>query len=514
VAEFKKKPIVMDFGTSWDHRIHPPVGIVRCEHELARYLLERHADDVIFAVFHAPSSTYRELSHHLVRDIVFPGRQAAPAKEPALASARPAASRLTTLKALCLLGHAYAMERFGSPTAHEHAVNRAKAHVLAHHHLIDRAFLEFVVNSVPARWILRPHHVDALRYLMTERPPQFNVIDQPLVPFDAIGTLLLTGVFWSQGLTKRLAEMKQEHGFRLYALIYDLIPIKVPQFSEIGAASNFSACLHYLYWAADGFACISESTERDLRSNAIASGYEPLGPDATLVTPLGPAQIAEFSRTGKIVAVNDDRIVPERFVLFVSTLEARKNHALAYMLWRRLAEKHGRRTLPLVFVGYTAWGVNELCAMINRDPLVTPDYIVHLSGIPDEKLAWLYSNCSFTIFPSHYEGWGMPISESLAFGKPCIAGEGSSLREASQGLAEHVDIMDSAAWLARIETMMFDPQVRKNQEALIKKEFKNNSWHDFSSKLVSFALADKSDRSGPAMDLSAAAEAHQGAGNS
>jgi glycosyltransferase involved in cell wall biosynthesis len=488
VTELARQSIVMDFETSWNQRAQAPVGIVRCEHELARYLLEHHPATTRFAVFHFPSSTYRELSHDLIRDIVFPGQ--APRQTKAAADSA-AASKLSTLKALTLLGHAYVMERCGSRAAHERAINRAKSYIIAHQQEIDQTFLEGMMRSSPLRWMLQPYHIDAVRYFTTIHAQQFNVIDQPVLPFDTIGTLLLTGVFWSESLTKQLAQKKQEHGFRLYALIYDLIPIKIPQFCEPTAASNFSACLHYLYWAADGFACISENTEKDLKAHAITGGYEPLDATATRVTPLGPAQIVEYSRTGTVDAVSDERIIPDHFVLFVSTLESRKNHALAYLLWRRLVEKHGRRTMPLVFVGYTAWGVYELTAMIARDPLVTPDYIIHLTGVADEQLAWLYKNCSFTIFPSFYEGWGMPISESLAFGKACIAGDGSSLREASQGLAHHVDIMDSAAWLAQIEALMFDSESRRNQEAIIKRDFKVNNWDEFSSELVSFAVSGK-----------------------
>ncbi|MDT8349839.1 glycosyltransferase, partial [Roseomonas mucosa] len=57
----------------------------------------------------------------------------------------------------------------------------------------------------------------------------------------------------------------------------------------------------------------------------------------------------------------------------------------------------------------------------------------------DEELLALYRGCRFTLFPSLFEGWGLPVSESLALGRPCIASNRTSLPEAGGALARYFD---------------------------------------------------------------------------
>ena len=59
--------------------------------------------------------------------------------------------------------------------------------------------------------------------------------------------------------------------------------------------------------------------------------------------------------------------------------------------------------------------------------------------LTDADLKVLYEGCLFTLFPSFYEGWGLPVTESLAFGKPCIASNRSSIPEAGGKLARYID---------------------------------------------------------------------------
>ena len=61
----------------------------------------------------------------------------------------------------------------------------------------------------------------------------------------------------------------------------------------------------------------------------------------------------------------------------------------------------------------------------------------------DAELAFLYRNCRFTVFPSLYEGWGLPIGESLWFGKLCIASKTSSMPEVGGDLVDYVDPKDA-----------------------------------------------------------------------
>jgi len=72
------------------------------------------------------------------------------------------------------------------------------------------------------------------------------------------------------------------------------------------------------------------------------------------------------------------------------------------------------------------WGVGELISDLTLDPASKVD--LNVERVNDDELAFLYQRCLFTIYPSLYEGWGLPVAESLRTGKFCIASSTSSVR--------------------------------------------------------------------------------------
>ena len=104
------------------------------------------------------------------------------------------------------------------------------------------------------------------------------------------------------------------------------------------------------------------------------------------------------------------------FVLCVSGLDIRKNHHLLYKVWRRLSEKYTDNAPHLVCVGEKGEGTEALLKDMRNDSR-TRDRIHVIHNAEDPLLDWLYRNCLFTVYPSFYEGWGMPVAESLVYGK-------------------------------------------------------------------------------------------------
>jgi glycosyltransferase involved in cell wall biosynthesis len=177
------------------------------------------------------------------------------------------------------------------------------------------------------------------------------------------------------------------------------------------------------------------------------------------------------------------KLEPRGFALMVSTLEPRKNHWLAYQLWQRLAQRRQERTIPLILVGEPGWQKNDRLAAMMHDRRMWGTHVRWLQGASDEELAWLYSNAAFTLYPSEFEGWGLPITESLAFGTHCLAADNTSLKEASQGLAWHADILDGSAWLGEIERCIADAAYLSSKRADIRARFVKRRWKDFAADL-------------------------------
>jgi glycosyltransferase involved in cell wall biosynthesis len=108
--------------------------------------------------------------------------------------------------------------------------------------------------------------------------------------------------------------------------------------------------------------------------------------------------------------------------------------------------------------------------------IINTDYLfgslVVLADASDDELAALYRGCLFTVYPSFFEGWGLPIIESLAFGKPCLASDRTSLPEAGGNLACYADPDDLNAWYTVIRKLLEHPGELALWEERIRHEFK------------------------------------------
>ncbi len=217
--------------------------------------------------------------------------------------------------------------------------------------------------------------------------------------------LLLTGENWSRFDFAVLRLARQRSGMRVAAICQDLIPIKCPQFYEAdGFIERIERYADFLVNDADLVIAISEKTRSDVL--AYARGRGGLRGDIHTIN-LGhdvgaPAPAERPPALGMLE--------PKKFVLSVSTIQSRKNFDLLYHLWQRLSEE-GLPDLPkLVIAGRKGFGSKDLLWQIAHDPAVR-DCVVVRHDISDAALAWLYRECAFTLYPSFYEGWGLPVSE-------------------------------------------------------------------------------------------------------
>src|SRR5579884_1882750 len=252
-------------------------------------------------------------------------------------------------------------------------------------------------------------------------------------------TVLSPGLHWDSDALAALYRDKRRQGFRVCQVVYDMIPVLMPEFSLEGMAERFSRFILDALWTADAIFGISECTNAALAAYAREVGA-PLPPLHRLR--LG----CDIADAAPAVAPPIDVLRPGGFVLCVGTIEPRKNHILLYHLWRRLLAEHPDRLLPLVLVGTRGWNSDDFLRMLAMDGRLNPDWLAVMHGIDDAALGWLYRHCAFTLYPSLYEGWGLPVAESLGYGKRCIAANAGGIPEAAQGCAELLDPLDFAAW--------------------------------------------------------------------
>jgi hypothetical protein len=129
----------------------------------------------------------------------------------------------------------------------------------------------------------------------------------------------------------------------------------------------------------------------------------------------------------------------------------------------------------LVCVGRVGWKcealIAELAASNNLDGCV----IVY-QDVSDTQLRRLYAACLFTVYPSLYEGWGLPVGESLAAGKICVCSTRASLPEVAGDLTPCLDLEDVEAWHATLHRLIQDETARLAAEATIRSRYRPISW--------------------------------------
>jgi hypothetical protein len=227
----------------------------------------------------------------------------------------------------------------------------------------------------------------------------------------------------------------------------------------------------------------SEATRKDLLTVADILGHEVANERIHTVRLDADFRKGEGARP-EISTRLQHRLTPNGYVLFVGTIEARKNHLLAFNAWVRLCKDHGLAKVPkLVCVGVRGWLSDPAYIKLGSSTELK-EKVVILSGITDYELAELYKNSLFTLFPSAYEGWGLPVTESLCFGKIPVTTNVSSLPEAGGEFAEYFEPGDERGLLAILERLIFDANYRRRRETLIRQKFTPRSWAEVNGEIM------------------------------
>jgi len=149
--------------------------------------------------------------------------------------------------------------------------------------------------------------------------------------------------------------------------------------------------------------------------------------------------------------------LPNKFILTVGSIEPRKNlHGLleAYnLLDTKIQDEY-----HLVLVGFKGWNNSEIMDLIN----VNSDKIHYLGFISDQELAYIYNLASLFVFPSFYEGFGLPPLEAMACGTPVVSSELTSMPEVCLDAVVYCDPYNKIDIKEKIELVLSDDSLQKN----------------------------------------------------
>lgn len=300
-----------------------------------------------------------------------------------------------------------------------------------------------------------------------------NDVDSDSI-FSCGDVLISIGLDWDYPYYKEFYNLRKNKGLKIITCCYDLIPVLFPQYCVGNVAGLFTS---YFLEVADGsdlILCISEQSERDLKIMLENTGG---AMPKTQVFLLGD-NVLGCTNTNDGLSKSVKEIIQKPFILFVSTIERRKNHEVLYRAYHKLCSEGKSTDLPkLIFVGMPGWGVNDLLKDLELDPL-TQDLIVRLNHVSDADLRVLYEAARFCVFPSLYEGWGLPVGEALSMGKVVICSDRGSLPEVGGDLVLYVDPWDSKTWAQEIYRMATDDVWREQWEQKVKLGYRPRTWSD------------------------------------
>ncbi len=451
--------IVLDISSiaRW---LGPPVGIMRTEHALARHGLSKRAD-ILFSFFDKPTSSF------LAFDPAWIER---------------------------LIGWNYALDLV---TLDVRRNLRGVARLRPSRYPLSMALERWRLASERPAMRCVIDMAQRLMWLPGGLPPPFTdrrgsrfgvvPIDLALGPPLSLGpndVILSVGDDWFHKDAAAIAALKKRRGFRYVTMCYDLLPVMFPAFFPERDTMLFRRHWTAMFPVADRILVMSRRVESDIREFCrkagigvgeivlVQPGYDPVQPDATFALPTG--------------------LVPGKFALFVGTIEPRKGHALLMDVWRRLVDEGAPQRLgfKLVLVGRPGWEVAEVLRQI-ADAASFQGTLLHFTSVDDGTLAGLYRDAAFCLYPSIYEGFGLPVIEAFAHGKAVIASTGGALTETVGSLSPCLPTGDVQAWLATIRRWMEDRDARAPFEMTIRESFAHPSWDQAAARIFEAVTADR-----------------------
>lgn len=286
-----------------------------------------------------------------------------------------------------------------------------------------------------------------------------------------MGSFIVTGSGWLQN--KKYASgcisFSRIFGLKLTFYVHDLIPLKFPFYYDAPYVRSFSESLSLIASSGALLMCNSENTQKDLLEWCESKGIDA---PTTDIAYLGDSIAPDTAHSEESGDIED-----ENYILTVGAIHRRKNYELLAHVWRRLRARMGGRCPTLKIVGGVTPDGKVLHSEFLHDPVLR-HCVEIVSGVDDNELDRLYRHAKLVVYPSHYEGWGLPVAEALAYGKVCLASNSSAIPEIANLGGDFLSPDDPVSWASRIMFYCQNAEQRQKREREVKELYKPRSWAD------------------------------------
>lgn len=297
------------------------------------------------------------------------------------------------------------------------------------------------------------------------------------IGFGADDHILFLGFVWAPAFIPLFRRLTA-NGTRFSVLVYDLIQIQRTDLVGEAMGIAFAAWLEAVLQTASAIYVSSAITQSaviawaESRQLGVAPAIMPLRFGTSHLAAMAPGRLRPAVRR-------------RNYALSVGTIDRRKNQAMLFGIWRGLIDTLGaKRTPQLVLVGRLDLPEPDR----NTLRLIEQNRIVILEDATDAEVAALYANCRFTLFPSLAEGYGLPVAESLRFGKVCITSDLPEVREFAGDLVWYFPPGAHDVAMTQIRRAISSPEQLATQERKIAAEFVPPLWHDAALSMLNDVL--------------------------
>jgi alpha-1,3-rhamnosyl/mannosyltransferase len=234
--------------------------------------------------------------------------------------------------------------------------------------------------------------------------------------------------------------------------VHDLIPIHFPQQSTTRARLLFRHATLLALRAARHVIAVSEATRQD--------ALVQFGIPAARITAIPHAADPAFRPQPPevVAAVRARYALPINYALYLGSNKPHKNLLGLVEAWGMLRPQ----PVPLVIAG--AWDSRYPAPRQRAEALGFGDGIRWLGSVPEPDLPALYSGALLFVFPSLYEGFGLPVLEAMACGAAVVCSNSSSLPEVASGAALLADPLDTRALAATMAQVLGDESLRRQMQ--------------------------------------------------
>lgn len=259
-----------------------------------------------------------------------------------------------------------------------------------------------------------------------------------------------------------------------YVVIHDIAFEHFPQFIETKNLQYLKRRVPEAVKKADKIITISQATRNDLITT-----YS-VAPDKIIVAPCA-VDTKRYKPTKLTERILSKYNLPEKYVLYLGTIEPRKNLKRLVDAYASLPQKL-KDEYPLVLAGGKGWNDGPILKSITEARKNST--IIQTGYIDEADIPALYSGATLFLYPSNYEGFGMQILEAMACNTPVLTGKNSSLPEVGGNAAYYVNEKSVVSIASGIKELLENEVLRRNLVKKGQKQIKKFSWEKSAQVII------------------------------